>query len=87
MEQTPWQGSPGRRAAQYWFIDGLPELIFGVAMVSLAAVTIAYRTLDLDWLKSFAIAVYVLFLVLFIWDRRIIGWESSPMRSVPIHGA
>jgi hypothetical protein len=24
-------GSPGRRAAVYWFSDGLPEMAFGVA--------------------------------------------------------
>ena len=26
--------SPGRRAAAYWFVDGLPEIAFGFALLT-----------------------------------------------------
>jgi hypothetical protein len=35
--------SPGRRAASYWFIDGLPEIVLGVSLLLLAAVGLLWR--------------------------------------------
>lgn len=67
------QVSPGRRAAEYWFIDGLPELVFGVALLVYGAIPIAIDALHLGPVKPAEVCLILLFLVLYIWDRRIIG--------------
>jgi hypothetical protein len=32
-DQFSMQESPGRRAAAYWFVDGFPEIVLGVALI------------------------------------------------------
>jgi hypothetical protein len=34
MQEQSFPNSPGRRAAAYWFIDGLPEIVAGVGFVA-----------------------------------------------------
>jgi len=34
MEDNSALPNYGRRAAQYWFVDGLPDLIFGLALLA-----------------------------------------------------
>ncbi len=35
MKEQPLPDTPGRRAAAYWFIDGLPEIVAGAGLAAL----------------------------------------------------
>jgi hypothetical protein len=68
------QDSPGRRAASYWHIDGLPEIVSGVAFALLGGLGLcSHWVRSLPWFERGAtLAVMLLLLtVLFAWDRRI----------------
>jgi hypothetical protein len=69
--------TPGRRAAAYWFIDGLPELVFGLAYLSLGLVPAILWHWSVLAAKASLIVLALAFLVLFIWDRRILGWLKA----------
>jgi len=36
------QNSPGRRAASYWFVDGFPDIVFGLAVIVSGAVGLVW---------------------------------------------
>lgn len=76
-DQTAIQ-SAGRRAAAYWFVDGLPELGFGVLYLiwSVAGVAWGYDP-RAPWRKDAVIAAGIAFLLFFIWDRRILGFFKA----------
>jgi len=38
MKEQPFSDTPGRRAAAYWFIDGLPEIVSGIGLAALGGV-------------------------------------------------
>jgi hypothetical protein len=40
---APSSTSPGQRAASYWFIDGLPEIVFGLALLIFGAAALLAR--------------------------------------------
>jgi hypothetical protein len=69
--------NPGRRAAEYWFVDGLPDLVFGVAMVLMGALPIGILVLHADGLKPVVVVLLLGFLALFIWDRRAVGFLKA----------
>jgi hypothetical protein len=41
--------TPGRRAAAYWFADGLPEIVFGFLLLIPGALVLLLETLHLHW--------------------------------------
>lgn len=72
--------SPGRRAAAYWFADGLPELGFGVLYLIWSAVGIAWGfDPKAPWRRGSVIAAAVAFLLFFIWDRRVLEFFKARM--------
>jgi hypothetical protein len=58
--------SPGRRAAAYWFMDGLPEILFGLLLLIPIALALAARELRWQnrWLSAGFFAAYVFFYLL-----------------------
>ncbi len=64
----------GREAAAYWFIDGLPEVFFGLALAAIGGLGFAWRMWFPNvWMLAAFILAGLVFLTLFIWDRRIIA--------------
>jgi hypothetical protein len=62
-------GSPGRRAAAYWFVDGLPEIASGVEFAAMNSVAlllvVAKASGELTWtFKAAGLAVFLLFFYL-----------------------
>jgi hypothetical protein len=74
---TP-NASYGRRAASYWFADGLPEILFGLALVIMAALAFLWRMYapkpwrDFDWTT-----VAVGFLLYYLMERRVLDFLKS----------
>jgi Zn-dependent protease len=68
----------GRRAAAYWFIDGLPEIFFGVLYIVLgsAGLALGFHSTN-PWLKGAMIAAALAFLLLFWKDRAILDYCKS----------
>jgi hypothetical protein len=58
--------SPGRRAAVYWFADGLPEIVFGLLLLIPGALFLALENLHWQnrWLKPGFIEGYLFFYLL-----------------------
>jgi hypothetical protein len=70
--------SAGRRAAAYWFIDGLPDLVFGLAITLMSTSGLIYRLfLPTAWGAVLFGVFAVAFLVLFLWDRKIVDYLKS----------
>ncbi len=68
---------PGRRAAAYWFVDGLPEMAFGLPLLlfGLLAVWATARGNPHGWEVWLPVGVmlsYLLVLVMFIMHRRVL---------------
>jgi hypothetical protein len=42
MDYSATQDSPGRRAASYWFVDGFPDIVFGLAVIVSGAVGLVW---------------------------------------------
>ena len=65
----------GRRAAAYWFIDGLPEIVFGVVYFALGSIGLIWGYhLQNIWLKG-AVLVAMLAFVVLVWkDRAILDY-------------
>jgi hypothetical protein len=78
-ENTSLQAdSPGRRAAAYWFIDGLPEIAFGLAYLVWGVLGMAWGFHRPNlWYKWATIAAAVGFLVLFVRDRKVLDWLKA----------
>ena len=71
--QNPAAGqtdSPGRRAAAYWFSDGLPETVFGAALLIVGGLGIFWCSNDAGaWTTAVMVAAVCGFLLLFLYDR------------------
>jgi hypothetical protein len=75
---SPQIDSPGRRAAVYWFIDGLPEIAFGSAYLAWGVLGVGWGFHRSNlWYKWATIAAAVGFIVLFVRDRRILDWLKA----------
>lgn len=66
--------SPGRRAAAYWFADGLPEIAFGFALFILGALGIAWGVPHWrnGWMGMGFVLAELLLLVMLVMHRRIL---------------
>jgi hypothetical protein len=65
--------SSGRRAAAYWFSDGLPEVAFGSAMTLLGGLGFAWVVwLPYRWMGVAFVLTAGWFFALYIWDRKIL---------------
>jgi hypothetical protein len=62
-KQTKTTDTPGRRAAAYWFEDGLPEILGGLVLLACLLILLAAH---LRWINS------VLFIIL--WNIGILFW-------------
>ncbi len=71
--------SPGRRAAAYWFADGLPEVAFGFALFLLGVYGIVWEALHGRnwWTRVGFFAAYLLLLALLILHRRILDFLKA----------
>ena len=64
--------SAGRRAAAYWFIDGLPEILFGIAYLIMGATGMAWGFYPKrPWMLG-ALGVSPLVFLLLLWKDRAI---------------
>jgi hypothetical protein len=70
--------SPGRRAAAYWFSDGLPEIVFGLVSLILGVLGMAwgFQTANV-WAFAAAMAALCGFLALLWWDRKILDFLKA----------
>jgi hypothetical protein len=74
--------SPGRRAAAYWFIDGLPEIVFGFAML-IPGLCLAWFPARGNpyrqnwWIWVGLIAAVMLFMVILLMHRRILDYLKA----------
>ena len=70
--------SAGRRAAAYWFIDGLPDLAFGLAYL---AVGTAGVIRGFDWgnrgLKWSLAITWLVFVLMFLRDRKVLDFFKA----------
>lgn len=65
--------SSGRRAAAYWFSDGLPELAFGSAMTLMGGSGLAWVVwFPNRWLAAIFALASAWFFALYIWNRKIV---------------
>ncbi|MCX6629517.1 MAG: hypothetical protein NTW28_18015 [Candidatus Solibacter sp.] len=70
--------SAGRRAASYWFVDGLPEILFGVLHLALGSIGLAWGfDIKNPWLNVAMAAVFLPFLLLFWKDRVILDYFKA----------
>jgi hypothetical protein len=70
--------SYGRRAASYWFVDGLPEILFGLALVIMAALVFLWRTcVPQPWIRFDLVIVAVGFLLYYGMERRFLDFLKS----------
>ena len=68
----------GRRAAAYWFIDGLPEILFGVVYLAWGSLGLAWGAdMRNPWMKWAMVLVILLFLTLLIKDRAILDYFKA----------
>lgn len=61
--------SPGRRAAAYWFQDGLPDLVFGASLILIAGFQVLWR-ISFPALAKFDILIVGVGFVLYLWKNR-----------------
>jgi hypothetical protein len=70
--------SPGKRAAAYWFVDGLPELGFGIIYLIWSSLGILSGTQPNNHRMKWAVvAAAVAFLIFFCWDRKILDFVKA----------
>lgn len=70
--------SYGRRAASYWFCDGLPEIFFGTALVIIAALMLLWRLYaPKPWIPFDWIIAAVGFLFYYLPERRVLDFLKS----------
>ena len=63
----------GRRAASYWFEDGLPELLFGFALALLGITTLlAGRYLSLNWTRGLTAGAVLTLLAVWFFHRQVL---------------
>ncbi len=67
--------SPGRRAAAYWFIDGLPEIVFGVAYLVWGSLGTFWGMYFPNlWMKTAVVLACIAFIALFFTQRRLLDY-------------
>jgi hypothetical protein len=70
--------SAGRRAADYWFIDGLPESVFGIGIALWSITGLVWKAyVHTSWMAALLIILSVGLFSLFIWPLPIIGSIKS----------
>src|SRR5258708_2886178 len=70
--------SYGRRAASYWFVDGLPEILFGLALVIFAALAFLWRVYaPKPWSESDWMIVYAGLLLYLFLERGVLDFLKS----------
>jgi len=71
--------SPGRRAAAYWFVDGLPEILFGLFFLIPFALALASKELHWRnwWIRSVIIVVALLGYAMWFLHRRILSFLKA----------
>jgi hypothetical protein len=70
--------SAGRRAAAYWFIDGLPEILFGIVYIVWGSVGLVWGfDVKNSWMKWGMVAGNLAFLTIFIAYRPILDTLKS----------
>ncbi len=71
--------SPGRRAAAYWFSDGLPEIVTGAEFALCGAGLMLVRDLSTSILRATVAFGYVLLFLCLLngWDRGVTGFLKS----------
>lgn len=64
-ESSKLIASPGQRAASYWFVDGLPEFVFGLALLTFGTSALVARIYaPSPWMKGYFAVVAVGFILL-----------------------
>jgi hypothetical protein len=67
--------SYGRRAASYWFVDGLPEILFGLALVIMAALMFLWRLyVPKPWIRLDLMIAVAGFTFYNLMERRILDF-------------
>ena len=67
--------SYGRRAASYWFVDGLPETLFGLALFAASGLAIFWGFyMPKPWSKFDWMVVYAGFLLYYFTERRFLDF-------------
>jgi len=70
--------SPGRRAAAYWFSDGLPEAVFGLAYLTWGVLGMAWSLrLAGRWSRTAGVAASLAFFLLWAFDRKALDWLKA----------
>jgi hypothetical protein len=70
--------SYGRRAASYWFADGLPEMLFGLALVIMAALMFLWHLyVPKRWIRLDLLIVVAGFTFYYLMERKILDFLKS----------
>jgi hypothetical protein len=70
--------SYGRRAASYWFADGLPEILFGLALVIMAAMMFLWRMYaPKPWIRFDWWIMGAGFTFYYLMERRVLDFLKS----------
>jgi hypothetical protein len=80
MKEQLFPDTPGRRAAAYWFIDGLPEIVAGIGFVGLGGGTVwfgQFRPHSWSDRTAFVALGLVSLVVVFVYGRSIMLFLKS----------
>jgi hypothetical protein len=70
--------SYGRRAASYWFADGLPEMLFGLVLVIMAALMFLWHLyVPKRWIRLDLLIVVAGFTFYYLMERKILDFLKS----------
>lgn len=71
--------SPGRRAAAYWFSDGLPEIVFGLPYLIWGAAGLAWRLEIGNYWAFFSVTTVAMcgFFVVYFFERKILDFLKA----------
>ena len=71
--------SPGRRAAAYWFADGLPEMLFGLFFLVPSVLILAFEELHWQnwWVSSVIAAMGLLGYLMWFLHRRVLNFFKA----------
>jgi len=70
MKEPPFPETPGRRAAAYWFIDGLPEIVAGIGFVGLSGVMAWFDQIrPHSWSDRMAFVVFGIISLMVVFDH------------------
>jgi hypothetical protein len=67
----------GRRAAEYWFVDGLPEMLYGFVFCAFAFGVMAGVHISKIATGLAYLVLAILAITLPTWDRKILEWLKS----------